>query len=56
MTEMTTKSATEMVFCRLKPTEIALASTARTSEIDSDSNSDAARFCPTRVSVRRDSR
>ena len=54
ITEITTKSAIEIVFCRLKPTAIALARTASTSEIDSDSASEATRFWPTRVSVRRE--
>ena len=43
-TEITTKSAIEIVFSRPKPTEITLASTASTSEIESDREIDAARF------------
>jgi hypothetical protein len=55
ITEITTKSATEIVFSSPKPTAITLASTARTSEMESESESDAARFWPTTVSGRRES-
>ncbi len=54
-TEITTKSAIEIVFSRPKPTEITLARIASTSEIESDSEIDAARFWPRTVSGRRDS-
>ena len=55
-TEITTKSAIEIEFATPNATETALASTARTSEIDSDNASDAATFWPTSVSSRRDTR
>ena len=54
ITEITTKSATEIVFSRPKATEMALARTASTSDTDSDIEIDAARFWPTSVSRRRD--
>ncbi len=53
ITEITTKSAIEIVFSRPNATEMTLASTASTSEIDSDIEIDAARFWPTTVSRRR---
>ena len=53
ITEITTKSATEIVFSRPNATQIALARIASTSDTDSDIDSDAARFWPTSVSRRR---
>jgi len=46
----------EIVRSRPKPTEMTLARTARTSEIDSDIDSETARFWPTTVSRRRERR
>ena len=43
-TEITTKSAIEIVWSSPNPTDTVLASTARTTEIDSDSATAAARF------------
>ena len=56
ITEITTKSATEIVFSRPNATQIALARNASTSDTDSDIDSDAARFWPTSVSRRPDMR
>ena len=44
ITEITTKSATEIVFSKPNATEIALARNASTSDTDSDIDSAAARF------------
>ena len=56
ITEITTKSATEIVFSRPKATEMALARNASTSDTDNDIEIDAARFWPTSVSRRADIR
>ena len=56
ITEITTKSTSEIVFSRPKATEMALARTARTSDTDNDIEIDAARFWPTSVSRRADIR
>ncbi len=56
ITEITTKSAIEMVFSRPNATEIALARTASTNDTDNDIEIDAARFWPTTVSRRVDMR
>ena len=53
ITEITTKSAIEIVFSRPNATQIALARNASTSDTDSDIDIDAARFWPTSVSRRR---
>ena len=55
-TEMTTKSTIEIELATPNATETALASTASTSEMDSESASEATTFCPTSVSSRRDTR
>jgi len=46
ITEITTKSATEIVFSIPNATQIALASKASTNDTDNDIDSDAARFLP----------
>ncbi len=56
ITEITTKSTIEIVFSSPKATHTALARNASTNEIDSDIDNEAARFCPTSVSMRRDMR
>ena len=56
ITEITTKSATEMVFSRPNATQIALARSASTNDTDSDIESETARFWPTSVSRRADMR
>ena len=56
ITEITTKSAIEMVFSSPNATEMALARIASTSDTDNDIEIDAARFWPTIVSRRADIR
>jgi hypothetical protein len=55
-TEMTTKSAIEMVRVSPNPTATDLASTARASDTPSDRARAASMFCPNTVSARRDTR
>ena len=56
MTEMTKKSAVEIVLCRWNASDMALARTASAAEIDNVDTIDAAMFCPASVSIRAESR
>src|SRR5215831_18376890 len=56
ITEITMKSATEIVGVLTSAADTARASTASAAEIDSERTIDAAMFCPNSVSARRDKR